>query len=119
MVKIHIDVTAEDIRLGKACDSQYCPVARAVQRQLGKLWRVGSSSISKLAEDETVVRPALMLIPPSSVSYFVTAFDLHLSVDPFSFELEIPDEGSEADEAPLEKLPVSSAIVDIERSTMK
>lgn len=82
MAKVRIDVTAEDIAGGVACQSSRCPVARAMARALGGMVLVCANAAQY---DGRTIRL------PVAVALFIEYFDLGGPVNPFGFEVELPD----------------------------
>lgn len=84
MSRLHISVTQEDIDKGLPMVAACCPVARAIQRVTGdSSWRVGPMRISPAGP--------VYYDTPREVSKFVVAFDRHLPVSPFEFDLDVDD----------------------------
>lgn len=80
--RVNVEVTAEDIAQGVAADCQRCPVALALKRATGEDWRVGSYEAEKVA-----IRVPL----PMRVRAWTLALDTGEPVEPFSFEIEVPE----------------------------
>lgn len=78
---MRVRVTAEDIRLGKRMDCLDCPVARALQRAVGRSVRVYASE--KMA-GQKVYRL------PTSAARFIDQFDIGKKVRPFEFRVTVP-----------------------------
>ena len=97
---VTIDVTGEDILAGCRYVSDNCPVARAVQRHVRSDILVSIYDIAcfqRLRKDGkpdrhyrnvTVECPAY----PPKAYLWVKAFDAGALVEPFTFDLDIPDE---------------------------
>lgn len=83
-MKITIEVTHDDIRNGKACDSYLCPVAIAMSRALKKTVAVGYTGWYM---DYMDIRDYDSNVP----RYFIEAFDYGKQVIPIRFQVEIPD----------------------------
>lgn len=84
MAKVTIEVTQKHIDEG-CIDACYCPVALAIRG------RVDRKCFVAVDEDSMVI--GKKTIPsPSDVADFVDSFDSELGVDPFSFEIEWPDD---------------------------
>lgn len=85
-MKLHIEVTQDDIDRGIPRSNCRCPIALAVKRTTK--WRafdVGSTYF---------YRKYKITILPESARQFIDRFDdrgNHIPVKPFSFDIEIPD----------------------------
>jgi hypothetical protein len=82
---MHIEVTADDIRLGERNDPWCCPIARAAKRALG--YQVDVSS--------TTLRPRdtfTYIQLPQVAQEFIYRFDGMDPVYPFTFDLEVPND---------------------------
>lgn len=85
MVTIH--VTAGDIAAGSITSCENCPVAQAIMRTLGL------PHVSVGLDDMDLGRHVAVLVPtPARASHFMRLFDGGHKVEPFSFELDVPDE---------------------------
>ncbi|HWI58635.1 MAG TPA: hypothetical protein VNZ22_15525 [Bacillota bacterium] len=83
-----IVVTQEDIKHGRRCDPDCCPVARALLRAgLAHLGVVGTTVLITDANQQTTALPL-----PGAVKEWILDFDGNQPVQPFSFELALPDE---------------------------
>lgn len=82
-----IDVTADDIRLGKRCVATLCPVARAIRRAMKCRWRRWVVRIDKIEDNEG----ANEYLTPLKVVAFIRRFDNKKPVEPFSFELKVKE----------------------------
>lgn len=78
-----ITVSSGDIRQGKRWRAQSCPVALALQRQLGDVFMVSGSVIRVLGS-------GLKINSPRSVRRFVKRFDKGCPCKPFRFYLKHP-----------------------------
>jgi hypothetical protein len=88
VVRLHVEVTAEDIEKGVCQDSDSCPIALAVHRLPG---------IEEVCVDNDVlwVRTAegkLASGMPAEAAKFVDSFDNRGAVQPFSFDIEVEPE---------------------------
>lgn len=94
-MKITIDVTAEDIRCGQRQTSGSCPIALALIRSGLRNPHVYHNA------DAYIGAPALRewLLLPAEAASFIYRFDDEESVEPFSFELDVPDELAPAGES--------------------
>ena len=81
---MRIEVTQEDIEKGEPCDVCACPIALAIQRKLGR----GGCEINFSTID---LGPGQVVATPYSARQFIRAFDDHLPVKPFSFELDLSE----------------------------
>lgn len=91
MKTVKIDVTQEDIDLGRPQCAYRCPVALAISRILeGKVGEVivGDEEvhINRLNDEDFVLRTH-----SENVSGRIKTYDDTGKMDPFSFELELPD----------------------------
>ena len=75
---MRIEVTAEDIRIGKP--GPQCPISLAGRRASGKYTAVGVTRIWFMDEAETFALPDVAVT-------FIKRFDSHQPVEPFSFEV--------------------------------
>ncbi len=83
-MKTFIEVLQIDIEDGVRGDCDACPVARAVNRAIGRdLATVGTDSIQI---------GLCIMTTPHRVSRWINRFDGNWVSSPFSFELDIPDE---------------------------
>ncbi len=90
-MKVTINVTQEDIKQGCSGNARNCPVARAIVRALNlTLGRVSVSNNLFIYMKDDVHHLGAMRTP-DSVLQFIARFDTGCAVEPFSFELEIPD----------------------------
>lgn len=81
-MRVHVEVTATDIRRGKRLDRAACPVARAVRRATGRNWKVLNSRMyCGAAEVKT----------PPEVEKFIYCFDMRETVQPFAFDVDLPE----------------------------
>lgn len=83
-MRVRIKVTQDDILCGVAGSPTGCPVSRAVQRELRGAWRV-SNRVARGPDHATVAE-----LPPDA-RHFIGYFDHYLPVQPFEFDLEVPD----------------------------
>ena len=81
-----INVTARDIKYGKPRNSYFCPVARAIKR------RIHDSNVQVTPEWCHIDYKKIYF--PDEVNVFITAFDNYQKVEPFSFEIDIPNANS-------------------------
>ena len=84
-MKIKVSVTEDDIENGgSACHN--CPVARALLRATGVMWKVhGDTGETRLGIEW---RPYWF---PGLVGEFVRSYDKCFDVLPFDFEIEVPE----------------------------
>lgn len=92
---ITITVTAEDIANGKTCNSRECPIALAVRRILTTAL-VGPCFI--LIEGVGVNEQDTRIVLPSVARNFVSMFDGDKKVEPFSFQIEEPNDPGKANQ---------------------
>jgi hypothetical protein len=78
-----IQVTAQDIKRGKPCDSDRCPVAIALRRETKRKWRVGRA-LAALPGSRTVIRL------PKRVTDKIYVFDDDGPMKPFAFTFHWP-----------------------------
>ena len=94
MATIHVEVTQEDIDRGERESCKNCPVARALWHALEPMGRF--DLVHAVGENFTLFpigKPMWIDVPsPNSVKDFILAFDAEAEVEPFSFDLQIPDE---------------------------
>ena len=82
--KIDVNVTQEDIDLGKPLDSDLCPIANALSRKINKPFGIGTCEIF-------VDSDKLSQLPlPINAINFIDKFDTGLKPEPFTFTLEMP-----------------------------
>lgn len=80
---MRVNVTARDIREGKAGQCCLCPIARAVKRHKGwDLAMVGLGLVWRCNRPETAILPIAAL-------QFLRRFDRGRKVRPFKFDLEV------------------------------
>ena len=81
---MRIDVTMDDIMFGQRGKCQHCPIARAIRRATGKLgfavfpYRVCNAQLRTIAR------------LPFEATVFISAYDLEMTVEPFSFDIDLP-----------------------------
>lgn len=81
-----ITVTQEDIARGARWDCGTCPVALALTRAFGAQLHTSGAWVWRPTRDETA--PLLRPLPPE-VGLFVSRFDNHRPVEPFTFEADL------------------------------
>lgn len=85
MRRLKVEVTAEDIAAGVPSDCQECPIALALKRAgviepaVAKTWFLAGKGAD------------MVNLPPLGWS-FVIEFDNGRKVEPFSFEIDVPNE---------------------------
>ena len=87
MTAVRVQVTQQDIDDGKAGEAYRCPVALAARRAFPR-------------QHVRVYAPCIMLIEsgyptfdlPSEARRFVDRFDGGVHVEPFEFDLDVPDD---------------------------
>jgi hypothetical protein len=84
-----IQLLQDDIDKGLPARSAFCPVARAIRRACPKIKQVnvGCSRI-RLGDGQYITTPP-------EVCNFISAFDRHKPVEPFEFDLDIPEDLTE------------------------
>jgi hypothetical protein len=84
-VIFHVDVTQEDIDNGIPAHGTHCPVAIAIERATGgKYVGVAAGITFPNGNGKSVVMPDF-------VHEWYLAFDYGKHVEPFSFDLKVPD----------------------------
>lgn len=84
MARLTVEVTQEDIDLGVPMYLSECPVARATQRATGNTYSwAGPANI--------YTEIGVYVDTPKIVSDWMYDFDTGQAVQPFSFEIEVPD----------------------------
>ncbi len=84
-MKLHVEVTAEDIAKGKRNRTDCCPIALAISRCNG---------VSDVGVDEATASMShggewVFAEMPKEAAAFVLAFDKRKPVEPFAFDLEV------------------------------
>jgi hypothetical protein len=80
---IVVEVTAEDIESGWRGDCSLCPLALAFQR-------IPGFNRARVSSARVYPRPTESIRLPYPAQEFIRAFDAGVSVQPFSFTLEVP-----------------------------
>jgi hypothetical protein len=89
---MRIQVLPEDIKWGRKANSQLCPVARAIQREVagGTLVGVGGRRVNlwtcPVSLTDSTVPDKRIELPPV-VQVIIAHYDLTGEMDPFGFEL--------------------------------
>ncbi len=83
-MKLHVEVTAEDIANGVRKDCRSCPIARALWRCPG----VAAPIVGDVWTSVIVGGEDLSASMPHEAESFVLAFDKSEPVEPFAFYLE-------------------------------
>lgn len=89
-VKLHVEVTAEDIANGKRETACYCPIALALKRLGVKdpdVFGEREECVSVPCDDDEEPWDHYQL--PDEAIDFVVKFDLGAEVAPFAFDLEV------------------------------
>lgn len=83
-MKLHVEVTAEDIAAGVKEDGQSCPIALAMQRCSGVLH-------VDVGEQLRITTDALeyQVFAPLEAATFMDQFDSGETVAPFAFDVEV------------------------------
>ena len=91
-MRLQIDVTKSDIRLGGIQEANSCPIARSVKRTLGLRGRkaerlsVLQEALEFESDDNEGWEPNVRIaILPAVANTFMHDFDRELPVNPFSF----------------------------------
>jgi hypothetical protein len=113
-----IEVTAEDIANGRPGSPGECPIALAIKRTFN-VALVGVGGMIEMWQREPVLEhrynaagvcpacnsqdriPRMVTMTPDRARAFIAKYDTGTPVEPFTFEIEIPDEFL----AELEKVP--------------
>lgn len=82
-----IIVSAEDIKVGKAKSSQYCPLALVIRRALP------DAGIIRVFSDYLYISGTRVSLPRKARN-FIILFDSGQNVEPFDFELELTPLGT-------------------------
>ena len=95
-MKRTITVLQDDIDNGAMRSTDDCPIALAATRDLADLLlegvSVGSSAITLWPSVINSLKSHSQGLLPEEAEEFVVRFDNSLSVEPFKFEIEIPEE---------------------------
>lgn len=83
-MRLTVHVTEKHIREGRRSNCDLCPVALALKDASGKPWNVGYCG----AYPADCRSNAFF---PLEVTRFIRAFDAQISVEPFTFTLDLPD----------------------------
>ncbi len=87
--KVTIEVTDDDISDGVPLLTHSCPIALAAKRiNLAKVISVGGHFA--YVRNGYSSYPAIVTLPIEAID-FISAFDSNQPVEPFSFEIEVPD----------------------------
>jgi len=94
-MKVLIEVTQEDIEKGQRGMFLFCPISLAMQR-LGIEDPMVMGSVIHVGESE-----GEGFIPtPAEAKTFVEEFDRGATVEPFSFEIDLPTPNQAVEESP-------------------
>lgn len=85
MRRVTVEVTAEDIAMGKRALSCLCPIALACER-IGAAPVVGRQYLNITFDGKRHTR----ILMPHEAEQFVKSFDNGETVRPLTFELELP-----------------------------
>lgn len=83
-------VTAADIKAGKPCNADSCPVARALRRAMRTDYASVGPGHMDAWDEASAIGKKLCTETPSSVTAFIAKFDLLKKVKPFRFTLRLP-----------------------------
>ncbi len=86
-----IQVTQEHIDEGCAKICEKCPIALAVRKLLNQTFDLQVLEVGITILDAATGFSVYWLTFPMKVSYFISRFDGQLPVEPFKFNLEIPE----------------------------
>lgn len=98
MKKVKVDVTGDDIRVGRRFNESSCPVALAISRAIGIADR-SDIKVNQI-QIELYLDGIVVIDTPDSVAGFINSFDWSFEgredeivprARPFSFEIEVPD----------------------------
>lgn len=88
-MKVHVEMTQEDLDLGEPQDAERCAIARAVHRATGNtLLLVGANWIQlrkRKGQTELIAE-----LPPNALQ-LRKDFDFKRATQPINFDIEIPD----------------------------
>lgn len=87
-MKLTVNVTQEDIDKGTRWSNLNCPIARALGHAIGGYLPVVGLKMISMRHDIDLSRSEHALTPELAAA-FIRAFDEGLSVQPFSFKLEL------------------------------
>lgn len=97
MRTVRIEVTAKDIIYGDRWSPSTCPIARAARRAGVRGARVGSVALE--AENHLLLRDASLVASlPDPARAFVKRFDEGMTVEPFAFDVSLPDSAFKTEE---------------------
>jgi len=98
-MQVNVNVTQDDLDKGEACSSCRCAVARACLRAVPE-----ADHVSVEPQDKSYLPPvsitfccpgwphgSFTVLAPQIVAEFVDRYDRGKPVQPFSFQLDIPD----------------------------
>jgi hypothetical protein len=88
MKTITVNVTQKNIDEGKHHQCQFCPIAKALQDKGYPLAQVRTYYIDLYGP---VTKMDQVLDTTKEIRSFITKFDNSEAVQPFTFELEVPD----------------------------
>lgn len=86
-MKVRNEVTLDDIIEGLTCSVFHCPIARAVKRNFPAYEVEVDYEYVRL---EKGAKQFTFRLPPEAVA-FIDAFDAQQHVEPFSFDLMLPE----------------------------
>ena len=87
--KVTIEVTDDDIFDGIKSSCHSCPIALAATRI--NVARIISVNSSTMVVRNSYARNSDYILLPIEAIDFIEAFDADQKVEPFSFEIEVPD----------------------------
>lgn len=91
---VTIEVTLRDIVTAEFGCATRCPIASALHRITGRIWSVeGSERWLEYRAGAYDAAGVLVVIDlPEAAWKFAARYDAHNHVDPFAFEVDLPDE---------------------------
>lgn len=81
-MRLHVEVTAEDIAAGEKGNCYACPIALAASRAAGRPIRVDLGSLLPWGRRELILLPA-------PATDFISRFDAGFHVEPFGFDVDL------------------------------
>lgn len=90
-MQVNVDVTQDDIDMGKARRCYDCPIALAINRTIPGAYAFVTTPAKLLTLTVDGSRVAVKVERWQSVNKFIRDFDNGLPVSPFSLTLDIPE----------------------------
>lgn len=88
---ITVEVTQRNIEEGIRLSCAGCPVALAMNRATGLEWSISGWQMMAFRKLEKDALQTYALVTPPIARAFISAFDIGRPVEPFSFDLDLPD----------------------------